>query len=94
MLTQVGVAEDGTKIMTGVFEFNDTHGLPLMIVLDRLRQCNMMPDWIAFYHAAMNAGWKERTVYAKLEEAICDIYGKEFLDGWRKLMLQYTEGIK
>lgn len=60
----------------------DTHGLPLEVVLDKLKEHGMMPDWLDFYESAVSAGWKPSGVAVKLTEAVGDVYGPEFRTEW------------
>ena len=39
---------------------------------------NSVPDPIDFYKEAVKAGWTLKTIFARLEEAYCDGYGKPF----------------
>ena len=79
-LNQVGVTTDGKAVVAGVYEFYETHGLPLDVLFDSLDQKNQIPCWISFYKSASLAGMKHERILSKLEEAISDVYGKEFTD--------------
>lgn len=72
--------------MGGVFKLNDTHGLPLEITLDKLRDNNMIPDWIEFWQHAMKAGWTEERTWIMMTSAIGDVYGPEFREEWESRM--------
>jgi alanyl-tRNA synthetase len=67
-----------------VFPFVDTHGIPLDVVLDKLREHGLMPDWLEFYESAVKAGWHRERVVHRLEEAVGDVYGPEFREAWSK----------
>jgi hypothetical protein len=62
----------------------DTHGIPLDIVLDKLRDAGMMPDWVEFYEVAVSRGWKPSGVITKLSEAVGDVYGPVFRETWER----------
>ncbi len=68
-------------MVQGVFPLLDAHGVPLDLVLDRLRTAGMIPDWLELERAARAAGWKR--IENRLAEAIGDVYGPTFLEGWR-----------
>lgn len=72
--------------MGGVFKLNDTHGLPLEITLDKLRDNNMIPGWIEFWQCAMKAGWTEERTWIMMTSAIGDVYGPEFREEWEGRM--------
>ncbi len=69
----------GTLIVSGrwVFKLMDTHGLPLDIILDRLREEGKIMNTTQFIEAALKAGWKHKTIKAKLQE----------VDLWKNLVL-------
>lgn len=71
---------EGILVVDGVFQFYETHGLPLDMLFTCLREKNLMPCWISFYKAARKAGMKHTRILSKLEEAICDAYDKNFSD--------------
>lgn len=78
LLTQVGLLENGTPVMAGVFRLLDTHGLPLSIVLESMLRLEAQPCWGSFVEEATKAGWKRQTTMLRLEEAICDTYGRAY----------------
>ena len=75
MLAKVGETETGLAVVSGVFRFYETHGLPLDILLDALRMKGAIPCWISFYREALVAGMKHDRIIAKLREAISDVFG-------------------
>jgi len=79
-LKQVGTTSDGKLVLTGVYRFYETTGLPLDVLLSCFIQKNWMPDWIDFYKTAYAAGMDHSRILAKLEESISDSFGKEFSD--------------
>ena len=40
----------------------------------------MIIDWIEFYKDAYKQGWKVKTIFNKIQEALVDTHGKEFSD--------------
>jgi alanyl-tRNA synthetase len=80
----------------GVFPLVDTHGIGLELVVDRMRDQGMMPDWFDFYDSAVKAGWKPARVVTKLAEAVGDVYGREFREEWERrfrLILSAREAV-
>ncbi len=80
MFTVTGRTSDGKTVVSGVYRFFETHGLPLDVVFDLLRGRDSVPDWTAFYREAQAAGMKHDRIIAKLSESISDSYGGEFRD--------------
>ena len=78
MLRITGKTETGTLVISGVFRFFETTGIPLDSLFDCFKQRNMIPDWISFYLEAVEAGMKRDRILSKLEPAIIDSYGPEF----------------
>jgi len=77
-----------------VFPLVDTHGIPLDLVLDKLQDNRMMPDWLEFYDTATSKGWKPSGVVTKLSEAVGDVYGPEVRVAWEKRFLSLLESRK
>ncbi len=84
---QTGITFDGKPVLSGVFQFHETHGLPLNIILSIFQEKNWMPDWIDFYNSATKAGMKHKRILSKLSEAIVDSFGKE----WEKAIISRLE---
>jgi alanyl-tRNA synthetase len=78
MFTIVGRTEGGVDVVSGVYRFYETHGLPLDVVLETLKSREAMPCWTAFYQEATAAGMKHKRILSKLEESISDIFGSSF----------------
>lgn len=91
MLKQVGITSDGKAVLSGVFAFNETYGLPLPDLLEQLRQRKTIPCWISFYKEALLRGMKHKAILAKLSEAIVDSYGTEMRDQVLKVLDQLNK---
>lgn len=94
LLKVVGHNNDGVEIVSGVFKLYDTCGMPLDLIFDYLKDNNMMPSWIHFYEDAVNGGWKDKTINLRLNEAILDVYGKDFFNQWNTKFEYYKENRK
>ena len=62
----------------------DTHGLPLEVILSIFEQRGLVPDWLGFIESAKKAGWNPKGTRAKLQTAVLDMYGSEYLQEWQK----------
>ena len=79
-LIQVGITADNKKVIGGVWKTFETHGLPLDIIFTICIQKESVPDWLSLYEEMKFSGMKHERILSKLEEAICDSFGKEFSD--------------
>lgn len=68
----------GREVLSGVFKFYDTVGLPISVVLGVFQSQGKQPCWTSFFTDAFKSGWKRETIFSRLEEGIVDIYGKEY----------------
>jgi len=77
LLFQTGVTPENESVMGGCFSFYETYGLPLSVIFISFQEKDCIPDWVDFYLAALTAGMEHSRILSKLEEAICDSFGKE-----------------
>ena len=80
MINVVGKTENGELVVAGVFKLYDTCGLPLQTVFEQCVENKWIPSWLHFYTEAHRAGWKDKTIFLRLTDAITDIYGQEYCD--------------
>ena len=80
LIRQVAITTDGKLVLAGLFRVYETEGLALDIILSACQQNNAVPSWIDLYIEMISAGMKHTRILSKLEEAICDSYGKEWSD--------------
>lgn len=73
-----GITTDGKKVIAGLFSIYETEGIPLDIILNSVKDNDMIPCWISLYQEAKAAGMGHSHIVNKLEPAICDSYGSEF----------------
>lgn len=78
MLNFDGKTENGKLMVSNLFKLYDTEGLPFHIIFQLCEDRNYMPNWINLYEDAMKQGWKPKTFFSKIKEAIVDVYGEEF----------------
>ncbi len=79
MLVQVGTTQDGKPVFAGIFRVTETYGIPLDILLDAVRT-RAVPCWMSYYKEARSAGIKHDRIIARLEPALSDVYGDEYMD--------------
>jgi len=80
MLESVGKTQDGKTIVTGVYKFYETTGVPLDSILGILEERGMTPDWMALVLEAVEAGMKPDRFLSMLDPAIADSYGPVMRD--------------
>lgn len=78
-----GKDEEGNIAMGGVFKMADTHGMPLVLVVDYLLEQNCVVAWDEYYIDAEKAGWKTETVENRIFEAVGDSYGTPYLEKFK-----------
>lgn len=54
-----------------IFDLYTTHGIPIELIIDRLRSLKATVDWDAFIKEAIEAGWSDRKL-------------KEFANAWNR----------
>lgn len=80
MFTVVGQTQDGKTVYANVYQFFETHGMPLDILFGMLRDRGSLPCWVSFHREACAAGMKHARVLSKLDEALSDVWGPAFRD--------------
>lgn len=91
LLQAVGKTPDGVVAIKGVFPLVDTHGIPLDLVLDSLKDKGMMPDWHDYVAKARKAGWRLDRTVRQLSVAVGDVYGPDFRTSWEARMTECLE---
>ena len=59
---------------------HETHGMPLDILLDIVREHNMVVDWCGFLDSAIKVNWNLPNLFNKLEPLLTSVYGEEYTD--------------
>lgn len=75
MIEVVGKTSDGTLVVSGVYKFYETNGMPLDVLFETLRNRGMIPDWGAFVLEAVEARMKPERAISMLDSAIVDSFG-------------------
>jgi hypothetical protein len=53
-----------------------------------------VPDWISFWEHAIEKGWKPSGTQIRLETAILEVYGTEYLEQWKVRMARFLSGLR
>lgn len=78
---QTGTTTDGKPVMSGIYRFYETYGLPLDIIFDVFVKKDWVPSWIDLYKDCQLAGMSYNRILSKIGEAISDsLFGKEYSD--------------
>jgi alanyl-tRNA synthetase len=80
MLKLEGKTTEGRSVVSGVYSFYETHGIPIITILEILDSRGITPDWISFYQEANKAGVKGDRIISMLSNDIADVYGGSFRD--------------
>ncbi len=75
---QVGITTDGKPVMSGIFSFYETHGIPLEIIFMSFIEKELIPSWIDLYKDMRLSGMPHNRVMATLQDSISDAYGQEW----------------
>lgn len=78
ILRIIGETADQRPVYGGVFQFHETTGLPLDVVLEGIQTAGGVPCWVSFVLDAVEAGMSEERALSKLESAIVDSFGSKF----------------
>jgi hypothetical protein len=96
-MPQVGITEDGKRVVAGVYEFHETYGMPLPALFSYLADHDLVPDWIDFYKWAEKNGMKHDRIINKIKDPLEDAWGPEFagavidtLTLWRAKRIEST----
>lgn len=78
MIKLVGKTTTGSYVVTGVYRYYETYGIPLDVLFEELRKRGFVPDWNAFIQEALDAGMKKSRILSMLSPALSDTYGENF----------------
>lgn len=82
--------EDGKDIVAGLYQFIETYGLPLEVLISEIDRRGYMPDWVDYIESAVKAGSKRERAVLKLKTAVKDVYSPEFYKGWEASLDRYN----
>jgi hypothetical protein len=92
LIEVVGSTPDGRQVVSGVFSFYETNGMPLDALFETLRNQGLIPDWSNFMIEAVEAGMNPDRVIAMLDPAIADSFGGTLRDVVVVRLRSMTEG--
>ena len=78
LLEIVGKATDGRLVVSGIYRFKETHGLPLDMILESVNSKNLIPSWLHLVREAKDAGINISKFMTELESSVVLVYGKEY----------------
>lgn len=77
-MKQIGITADARPVMTDVFVLVGTHGLPLEMVLELMKERDWLVAWPDYTRDAMKDGAKYRTVRARVMAAVAEVCGQDY----------------
>lgn len=80
-LAVVGQTVDGTPVLSGVFDFTATYGLPIEDALKRLVERGFAVSWLHYAEEAASHGITNSQVFTRIENAVFEVLGQRIT--WR-----------
>lgn len=80
MVNQSGITTDGKIVVSGIYRFHETRGLPLEVILAKLHENNIVIDWESFLRESLDAGMKKERALSKLRYAMADTFAPHYID--------------
>lgn len=77
-MIQSGITPESRPVMAGVGTLCFTKGVPLEIILTVFQDKGFVVDWVDYIMTALNDGHNPRTIRARIESAVSDVYGKDY----------------
>ena len=65
-------------VVSEIFSFYDSLGLPLEDIILILKERNIVIDWISLYEDAISNGWLIPTFFEKITPILEDLFDKEY----------------
>lgn len=78
MFTIKGKTVEGKPVISGLFKFYETEGIPLEAVFAGVKVNGLVPCWMSFHQEARTAGMSHARILSKLEPALDDSFGYTF----------------
>lgn len=77
-MKQSGQTLEGQLVMADVFNLVGTHGTPLEIILNYMKDRDMVVDWIDYIASAQKDGHNSSTIKSRIMAAVGDVYGSDY----------------
>lgn len=90
LIKPCGLTVEGRIVYCGLFKFQDTFGLPLLLVWKCIKDHDGIVAWDEYYKEALSHGWKKEKILAGIREVAHFGYDQE--EG--KLLLARIESLK
>ena len=74
-MRQVGVTTDDRPVVAGLYALDETHGIPLDVLLDGVRDQGAIPCWLSLVREGVEAGASADRWSRKVAAAATDAYG-------------------
>lgn len=78
-MKQSAVTPEGFKVMSGVGSLCFSKGIPLEVVLTFFQEQSYVVDWVDYIVTALQDGHNPRTIRARIDSAVTDVYGKVYV---------------
>ena len=85
----LGITPDN-KLVVKFFDFIDTHGLPLDVVVEHIHDSGLMPSWDDFLTQAKSKGWNMKRAVLRLSVVVKNVYGEAFHKEWLERVERYV----
>jgi len=87
----VGKTSDDRLVLSGLFRFAETYGLPLEIIFQLLKDNNMIPSWSHLLEEAKKAQVNMERFKRRLQDNIVDIYGRDYYHEIARRLINPTQ---
>lgn len=92
-MQQAGITVDNQMVCKDVFNLVGTHGVPLELILENFKANGRVVDWADYIKAGLKDGANPNTVRSRIESAVGDVYGAQYLDRFKKVLSLYIASI-
>lgn len=82
-MKQVGKTQDDIKVLDQVFEMVGTHGLPLEMVLQFIKDKGWIVSWPHYVRDAMKDGAKMKSIKGKVFAAVGEVHGPFYVKAFK-----------
>lgn len=77
-------------MLAGWFPLVNSEGIPLEVLLGKLRDEGLVPDWPDFIEEAIRHGWNLGSLRTRIETSTGDVYGPDHRDEVIKRFDEYV----
>lgn len=74
-----------------MFHVTSSQGLPLEIILEVLKEKDIVVDWKNFYDLAIQSGWKYKRIRERISSSVFEVYGPEYRDQVIRRLEKYND---